>query len=90
MFLTNINSNVDFDIRLNLALDFVCELIKVTKKDFASLAISNLLAEELNFIQNTNFKKIDSTWYNRDSFHNQRMPRYSISNYSLLNEGHRI
>ena len=64
MFLANINSNVDFDIRLNLALAFVCELIKVTKKDFASLAISNLLAEELNFIQNNNFEKFDSNQLN--------------------------
>ncbi len=64
MFLGNINSNVDFDIRLNLALGFVCELINVTKEDFVSLAISNLLAEELDFIQNNNFEKIDSNQLN--------------------------
>ena len=62
--MANINNNVDFDIRLNLALGFVCKIIKVTKEDFASLAISNLLAEELDFIQNNNFEKIDSNQLN--------------------------
>lgn len=64
IFLANINNNVTFDRRLNLPLSFVCELIGVTKEDFASLAISNLLAEELDFIKNNSFKKIDSNQLN--------------------------
>ena len=43
--------NVKYDSRLTLSLDFVCKIIAVTNEDFASLAISNLLDEELDWIK---------------------------------------
>ena len=45
------NSFVDFDNRLDLSLDFVCKRIDVSRKDFATLALANLLTEELDHIQ---------------------------------------
>jgi len=48
-------SNVKFDGRLGLPLDFVCKILDVTREDFASLAISNLLDEELDWIDNNGF-----------------------------------
>jgi len=42
---------VKYDSRLTLSLDFVCKILDVTNEDFASLAISNLLVEELDWIK---------------------------------------
>ena len=53
--MTNQKSNVKFDDRLSLPLGFVCKILDVTREDFASLAISNLLAEELDWIDNNGF-----------------------------------
>jgi len=49
------NINVKFDDRIALPLDFVCKFLDVTRKDFASLAISNLLDEELDWIEHNGF-----------------------------------
>ena len=51
----NEESNVKFDGRLGLPLDFVCKMLDVTRDDFASLAISNLIAEELDWIEHNDF-----------------------------------
>ena len=48
-------SQVKFDGRLSLPLDFVCKILEVNKDDFASLAISNLLHEELDWIEHNGF-----------------------------------
>ena len=53
-----------FDARLGLSLDFVCKLLDVSREDFLSLAISNLLDEELDFIKNNGFNA-DSDEINR-------------------------
>jgi len=53
--LINEKSNVKFDGRLGLPLDFVCKILDVTRDDFASLAISNLIAEELDWIEHNDF-----------------------------------
>jgi len=53
--LINEKSNVKFDGRLGLPLDFVCKILVVTRDDFASLAISNLIAEELDWIEHNDF-----------------------------------
>ncbi|MDG6221691.1 MAG: hypothetical protein QCH99_00315 [Candidatus Bathyarchaeota archaeon] len=44
-----------YDSRLALPFDFVCKILDVSREDFASLAISNLLDEELDFIKNNGF-----------------------------------
>jgi hypothetical protein len=44
-----------YDARLALPFDFVCKILNVSREDFASLAISNLLDEELDFIKNNGF-----------------------------------
>ena len=41
-----------YDARLTSSFGFVCKILDVSRKDFASLAISNLLDEELDFIKN--------------------------------------
>ncbi len=46
---------VNYDIRLVESLDFVCKLLDVSQEDFVSLAVSNLLDEELDFIKNNGF-----------------------------------
>jgi hypothetical protein len=46
---------VKYDCRLDLSLDFVCKTLGVSREDFASLAISNLLDEELDFIKSNGF-----------------------------------
>ncbi|MDG6223292.1 MAG: hypothetical protein QCH99_08540 [Candidatus Bathyarchaeota archaeon] len=51
----NEKSNVKFDDRLGLPLDFVCKIMDVTREDFTSLALSNLLDEELDWIDNNDF-----------------------------------
>jgi hypothetical protein len=53
--LINEKSNVKFDARLGLPLVFVCEILGVSREDFASLALSNLLDEELDWIANNDF-----------------------------------
>ena len=45
-----------YDARLTLSFDFVCKILDVSREDFASLAISNLLDEELDFIKNNGFR----------------------------------
>jgi hypothetical protein len=44
---------INYDGRLSLHLVFVCEILDVTPEDFATLAISNLLEEELDYIKNS-------------------------------------
>ena len=51
----NEKSSVKFDVRLGLSLDFVCKILEVAREDFASLAISNLIAEELDWIKHNSF-----------------------------------
>lgn len=46
-------NGINYDNRLSLPLDFVCEILDVTPEDFATLAISNLLEEELDHIKNS-------------------------------------
>jgi hypothetical protein len=45
---------VKYDGRLTLPLDFVCEILGVTRADFATLSIANLLDEELDWIRHNN------------------------------------
>ena len=49
----------EFDGRLGLPLDFVSKILDVTNSDFVSLAVSNLLDEELDWINNNGFE-VDS------------------------------
>ena len=51
----NEKSNVKFDDRLGVPLDFVCKILGASREDFASLALSNLLDEELDWIANNDF-----------------------------------
>jgi len=44
-----------YDARLGLSIDFVCKILDVSREDFLSLSISNLLDEELDFIQYNGF-----------------------------------
>ena len=48
--------NVKFDERLRLPIDFICKILDVTREDFASLALSNLLHEELDWINHNDFE----------------------------------
>lgn len=52
-------NTIKFDGRLKIPFDFVCKFLNVSKDDFASLAISNLLEEELDWIH-TNHYDVDS------------------------------
>ena len=45
----------EFDGRLGLPLDFVSKILDVSNSDFISLAVSNLLDEELDWINNNGF-----------------------------------
>ena len=54
--LTGEAKKVEFDNRLALPLDFICKILDVTREDFASLAISNLIDEELDWIKHNDFK----------------------------------
>jgi hypothetical protein len=49
------SKNVNYDGRLTLPLDFVCKLLNVTREDFATLSIANLLDEELDWIKHNNY-----------------------------------
>jgi hypothetical protein len=42
---------VKYDGRLALSLDFVCKNLDVTSEDFVSLALANLLDEELDWME---------------------------------------
>jgi len=53
---TEKDKNVNFDHRLSMPLDFVCKILDVTNKDFASLALSNLISEELDWIAHNDFE----------------------------------
>ena len=53
--MTNEDNNVEFDSRLRVPLDFVCKILDVSTKDFVSLALSNLIDEELDWINNNGF-----------------------------------
>lgn len=46
------SQTVNYDERLSVPLDFVCKCIAVSKDDFATLALSNLLAEEFDHLKN--------------------------------------
>ena len=48
----NEGNSIKFDSRLSLPLDFVCKILDVSRKDFVSLAFSNLINEELEWIHN--------------------------------------
>ena len=39
-----------------MPLEFVCKILDVTNKDFASLALSNLISEELDWIAHNDFE----------------------------------
>jgi hypothetical protein len=47
----SVDNNVKFDHRLAVPIDFVCKNMNVTREDFASLALANLLDLELNEIE---------------------------------------
>lgn len=51
--------NVQYDDRLTLPLDFVCKIRGITKETFTTLALADLLYEELDFIKHN---------YNTESF----------------------
>ena len=53
--MTNEDNSIKFDARLRLPLDFVCKILEVSRKDFVSLALSNLIDEELDWIDNNGF-----------------------------------
>ena len=53
--MVNEGNSIEFDSRLSLPLDFVCKILDVSRKDFVSLAISNLINEELDWIHNNGF-----------------------------------
>ena len=53
---TEKDKNINFDYRLTMPLEFVCKTLDVTKKDFASLALSNLISEELDWIEHNGFR----------------------------------
>ena len=53
--MVNEGNNIEFDSRLSLPLDFVCKILDVSRKDFVSLALSNLINEELDWIRNSSF-----------------------------------
>jgi|GEM_PF-6954584 len=38
-----------------MPLDFVCNILDVTREDFTTLALSNLIAEELDWIEHNGF-----------------------------------
>lgn len=38
-----------------MPLDFVCNILDVTREDFTTLALSNLIAEELDWIEQNGF-----------------------------------
>jgi len=42
---------IQYDCRLSLPLEVVCKILDVSKKDFVTLALSNLLDEELDRIK---------------------------------------
>jgi hypothetical protein len=48
------SKTVKFDSRLYLPLGFVCKILRVTREDFATLSIANLLDEELDWIEHNN------------------------------------
>jgi hypothetical protein len=49
------HNHIRFDARLSIPLDYVCKLLDVTIEDFTSLAIANLLEEELDWIEHDRF-----------------------------------
>ena len=55
MYLTIEKRTEEFDGRLGLPLDFVSKILDVSNSDFISLAVSNLLDEELDWINNNGF-----------------------------------
>ena len=55
MYLTIEKRTEEFDGRLGLPLDFVSKILDISNSDFISLAVSNLLDEELDWINNTGF-----------------------------------
>jgi hypothetical protein len=48
------SKTVNFDRRLHLPLSFVCKILSVSREDFATLSIANLLEEELDWIEHNN------------------------------------
>jgi hypothetical protein len=46
---------VKYDGRLALSFDFVSKILGVTREDFATLALANLLDEELDWIKHNGF-----------------------------------
>jgi ethanolamine utilization protein EutA (predicted chaperonin) len=45
---------ITYDSRLSLPLDFICKILGVTREDFATLSLANLLEEELDWIRHNN------------------------------------
>ena len=52
MVIKESSKTVNYDRRLSMPLDFVCKCIDVSKEKFATLALSNLLAEEFDHLKN--------------------------------------
>jgi hypothetical protein len=46
-----VHQSANIDARLMSALDFVCKHIEVSKQDFVTLSVSNLLTEELDYLR---------------------------------------
>ena len=49
-----VNKIIKFDERLTCPLEFVCKIIGVTKEKFVTLALANLLSEEMDEIEHNN------------------------------------
>jgi hypothetical protein len=52
-----ISKIVKYDGRLTSPLDFVCKILGITKEDFVTLSIANLLDEALDWIKHNNHNK---------------------------------
>lgn len=52
---TKNDNNAKFDHRLSIPLDFVCNILDVTREGFTTLALSNLIDEELDWIEHNGF-----------------------------------
>lgn len=59
--MTNIKGGmVQINDKLESVLEFVCKVLGVKKEDFISLALINLLEEELDWIKYTDEIRVDS------------------------------
>ena len=69
--MANEKSSAGFDNRLSVPLKIVCKKLDVNKDDFVSLAISSLLEEELDRIDNKEFDENPETIRNHKKIVNE-------------------